>query len=257
MATSNTPDTTDNIVEKYVPAQRTANISQVLQDNVGTSITEFDLDRIGTPPGGATQWQVPDLEGIKSVDALEGIIVLWKEPRAYWATSFEETGGGTPPDCSSPDSVKAVPDGMFAEGSDANPTGECAKCPMSQWGSGGGRSQACKQMRVLFMIREGNALPEAVVLPPTSIGPMRRYFLRLASKSVPYYGVVTRLKLERTKNADGIGFAQVAPSLVQVLDDDTQERIRLYGEQFRALVDDSQIIDATETYAEYAASDGS
>lgn len=256
MAEQEEPTDIEKVRQTYVPAAPEADIGTVLRENVGQSITEFDLDRIGIPPGGATQWEVPTLEGSESVKSLDGIIVLWKEPRAYWNVPFDESGGGTPPDCSSPDSVQATPGGMFAEGSEGNPTGLCEKCPMSQWGSAeGSRAQACKQMRVLFLVRSDSYIPEAVVLPPTSIQPIRKFFLRLASRSIPYYGAVTRLELERARNNDGITFSQAKPSLVTTLDPDTAERVRQYGDQFRELISAGQIVDIASEYAEYANQD--
>jgi hypothetical protein len=215
---------------------------------VGSGLTQFDLDRISIPAGGGLSWNVPSLDGEESVKALEGIIVHWKEPRAYWSSSFEDSGGGTPPDCTSDDSVTGT--GMFGHDSEHNPTGECGTCPMSQYGSKDGGGQACKQMRVLFTVQPDSLLPQAIVLPPTSIKPMKKYFLRLASRSIPFYGVITRLELERATSGSGIKYSVVKPSLVETLDPEMAASVKEYGDSLRTALN-SQIVDlvtANESY---------
>lgn len=232
--------------DDYQVMTQAEDLRDIIESNVGDSLSQFDLDRITMPAGGALSWTVPTLDGEESVKALEGIIVHWKEPRAYWQASFEDAGGGSPPDCSSEDSVLGR--GMFGPGSEHNPSGECAECPMSAFGSKPGESnaQACKQMRVLFMVQPESLLPQAVMLPPTSIRPMKRYFLRLASKAMPFYGVVTRLELERATSGGGIKYSVVKPSVASQLEPEAASRIRHYGDGLKSVLD-SQLMDAVAT----------
>ena len=230
----------------------TEDLAEIIQENIGGALNQFDLDRIGMPAGGGQTWTVPTLEGEEDRKAIEGIIVYWKEPRAYWTESFDASGGGTPPDCSSPDGYQGT--GLFGPGSEHNPTGECAKCPMSQWGSDDrNRGQACKQMRVLFMVQPEDMLPVAVVLPPTSIRPMKKYMLRLASRSIPYWGVITRIELTREKNADGINYSVANPSLGSRLTPDQAEEIKHYSHSIRAALDSVVVNVAATEYSEAAA----
>ncbi len=77
---------------------------QVIKTNLaGEKITDRDLDRITLPAGGSRQWEVPTIEGSEYTDTLDGIIIHQTPPRAYWKKDLDEGGGGTPPDCSSPD----------------------------------------------------------------------------------------------------------------------------------------------------------
>ena len=241
--------------DSYQVMTQAEDLRDIIEANVGDNLSQFDLDRIMMPAGGGLAWTVPSLTGDEeSVKALEGIIVHWKEPRAYWRSSFEESGAGTPPDCTSDDSV--IGRGMFGPGSEHNPSGECAECPMSQYGSkpGDSNGQACKQMRVLFMVQPESLLPQAVMLPPTSIKPMKRYFLRLASRAMPFYGVVTRLELERATSQGGIKYSVVKPSVVSQLDPEAASRIRHYGDGLKSVLD-SQVMEAVsatvaETYSD-------
>ena len=194
---------------------------ETMQQNVGGGkLSEFDLDRIKVPAGGGLSWEVPGLETTQAPH-VDGVVVLWRDPRAFWEKGFEESGGGTPPDCSSPDGVVGV----------GNPGGPCASCPHSQWGSKeDGRGQACKQMRLLLMLREGDMLPVAVVAPPTSLGPLRKLFLRLVSKNVPYWSVVLRLGLVKEKSAGNFTYSKIVPSVIGRLDEQASAAARAYGE---------------------------
>jgi hypothetical protein len=125
----------------------------------------------------------------------------------------------------------AVGRGEYGPGSDGNPSGRCAACPMAEWGSKEGtNAQACKQMRLLFLLRTEDLLPLAVFLPPTSIGALRRYFMRLASKGIPYYGVLTKLTLEKTTNNNGIDYSRAVPEMSGILSKADRDAVREYGQ---------------------------
>ena len=62
---------------------------EVMRENVGAGgLTVFDLDRIKIPTGGGTMWTVPTLEGDTASKDVTGIVVAWREPRAFWRESF-------------------------------------------------------------------------------------------------------------------------------------------------------------------------
>lgn len=225
-------------LSEYAIASRSDAMAEVMRENVGQGgMTVFDLDRVKIPTGGGKLWTVPGLAGEEDVRTIDGIIVAWSEPRAFWATTLDDGGGGNPPDCSSTDGQTGR--GMYGVGSDAHPSGDCSTCPMSQWGSKGelrgddARGQACKQMRLLFMLRRDDLLPLAMFLPPTSIGPVRKYFMRLASKGVPYYGVVTTLGLDQTKNATNIEYSIVTAEMAGPLSDEDRASVKAYAESIQ------------------------
>lgn len=224
-----------------------ADLMDILTMNVGPQgLSQFDLDRIKVPAGGGLQFDIPTLDGEEQASTYEGIIVHWQEPRAYWDVNFDESGGGTPPDCSSPDGV--IGEGKFGPDSEGNPSGRCDDCQMSQWGSARGgerRGQACKQMRVLYCVRPDTMLPDVVICPPTSIKNMRKYFLRLAGRQIRFNSVITRFKLERTQSADGITYSRITPSFVARLDDDQAQRAYEYGEAIKRAIG-SRVIDLTQ-----------
>jgi hypothetical protein len=179
-----------------------ADIREAMNVNVGDGgLNATDLERIKIPGGGGTAWTIQGLDGEEMLKELSGIIIAWRDTRAYWSVPMEESDGNMPPDCSSLD----------ARTGEGEPGGNCHKCPNAEFGSGSkGEGQACKLVRQLFLVREDNLLPEIVHLPPSSLKPARQYFLRLASKGVPCYSVITRIALEKTKNGQGIVYAKAA-----------------------------------------------
>jgi len=203
-------------------------INAALGTNIGAGgLSEFDLPRIKMPAGGGLQWAVPTLEGEAMEPSIEGVIVLARDTRAYYSQPISETGGNQPPDCWSAD-------GTTGSG---KPGGACLACPLARYGSApGSRGQACKQIKQLFVLRGSLLLPEVVTLPPTSLKAAKQYLLKLTSQGVPYYAVVTRIGLERTKNAQGIAYSRAVLSFVRRLAPEEVERAREYHEMLKPLV---------------------
>jgi hypothetical protein len=224
--------------ERYAVAQvGVGALMDTLRENVGPGqLSVFDLDRVKIPAGGSTTWSVPTLEGeAQDARTLDGVVVYHREPRAFWQTPFAESGGGTPPDCAS----------QFGDIGIGTPGGECAVCPLSQWGSKPHptrpgehtRGQACKQTKLVALLQPDALLPTVVFVPPTSLKPMRSYLLGLASRSRPYWSVVTSLALEKAKNADGLEYSQVAPRLLDTLSPEAAASVKEYADAMRAALD--------------------
>lgn len=206
-----------------------AEIAEAFAENAGDDrISAFDLDRITVPSGsGAAMWRIPTLDGEEALAALEGVIIFQRTTRAYWQKEMGETGGSSPPDCSSEDGLLGV----------GNPGGTCKYCPLAAFGSGAnGRKQACKQAKLLFVLRPESAIPVCVTIPPSSLGAIKKYMLRLSGFGVPYYGAVTSLSLSRTKNVDGIDYFEVVPSVDSVLSKDDTARLREVKERLEPIL---------------------
>jgi hypothetical protein len=209
---------------------------QIIRDNLGNGgLSVFDLDRIKVPAGGSKTWTMQTVDGEVEVKSIDGIIIYFRDTRAYWPQSFADSGGGTSPDCASHDGLIGI----------GTPGGACARCPLAQFGSGG-EGQACKQVRMLFVLREHDMLPVVVALPPTSIKPVRQYFMRLASANQPIYGVVTSLTLETTKSTGGINYSRVVPSRLASLSPEQLARVKSYVAEIKPNLD--QVTANTEEY---------
>ena len=84
-------------------------------------------------------------------------------------------------------------------------------------------------MRQLFFLREENLLPEIVSLPASSVKPSRQYFMRLASKAVPCYSLITKVGLEKTKNAQGIVYSKATFTSGGRLNPEHTARVKEYA----------------------------
>lgn len=212
--------------EKYAVLQPGSEAAELVRANAaGEEIGVGDLDRIRVPAGGATNWSVPTIEGEKSEKFLEGIILHVGRRRAYWANPNPT---GDPPDCRSNDCISGI----------GEPGGDCASCPLNEFGSARradgttGRGKGCKETALLFMLRPGNHLPEVVVVPPGSLKTVKQYRLKLP---VPYFGALTRLKLTKAQNKDGIGYAQIVPEFAGALSAEQTRQVKEYADTLRGV----------------------
>ena len=176
-------------------------IAEAVAENLkGEQITEFDLPRVKVPAGGGTAWQVPTLEGVKNVDAIEGLILYAGIRRAFWE---DPNPTGDAPDCASKDGLVGIGD----------PGIECAVCPHNEWGSAvkqngqPGAGKRCREMRSLLILRPEDNLPIFISAPPSSLRGWKRYLMTLPG--IPLVQVVTRLKLKPEKNGDGIAYSEI------------------------------------------------
>lgn len=159
-------------------------------------------------------FEMPD--GTKETQ-FSGIILDLNRANAYWIESFQESGGGTPPDCSSLDGISAD---LNADNC-PSPTGKCGlgskpECPMNQFGSAG-RGKACKNLKRVHVILDGHQLPLRLTLPPTSIKAIDLYVSLLASKGIPYQLANTEFKLKEAQNKEGIKYSELVLNTVETI----------------------------------------
>lgn len=212
-------------------------LKAVFAENMAGGMSESDFDRVIVPSGGGITWEVPSLkDGVKTTDELIGVMVYYRDTRAYWQNSFDKSGGGSPPDCSSIDLVLGI----------GKPGGQCHVCPLAQFGSAEkGRGQACKQMRQIYFLMPNSLWPVVVTAPPTSVNIMRNFNMRLSGALIPYHSITMSLSLEKDKNADGITYGKIVPKAVGRIHQDnigTVEGIREMLKQALKRTDSFQII---------------
>jgi hypothetical protein len=198
---------------------------EAFRENVGGAAGPFDFRAIQIPAGGGTSWEVTTLRGDDVVKELDCVIVWAQDVRAYYRDGIDESGGGSPPDCASPDGRTGFGD----------PGGECAVCPFAAWGSAEGesRAQRCQQRKhTLILLNGGGVMPYFVSLPPTSLKAFRQYMFSLAGEGFKYWRVSTRLTLEKTKNAASIDFSRVVPMFGKPIDPE----LVTYVDQYREMI---------------------
>ena len=217
-------------------------VKEAVAANLGDGgMNVSDFERIKIPAGGGGTWTLHGLDGEEIVKELAGIIVAWRDTRAYWSVPLEESDGNMPPDCYALDARTGT----------GNPGGECAKCPFAQFGSDSrGEGQACKLVRQLFFLREENLLPEIVTLPASSIKPTRQYFMRLASKAVPCYSLITKIALEKTKNAQGIVYSRATFTSGGKLTPEQATRAKEYAAMLQPLLESTPAVPTAKDVAE-------
>ena len=179
----------------------------------GLDLSEFDLDRIVVPTGGGPAWEIRGVDADPEVTThFDGVILGYANRRAYYAVSFDESGGGSPPDCSSNDCVVGKGD----------PGGSCEACQLAQFGSSekpGGRGQACNQNMILFVVRDGDLMPSVIKVPPTSIKAVKQYVMRLIfKKRTRYCHALTRFSLAKEKNRNGVGYSSIVLQFLGSMD---------------------------------------
>ena len=177
-------------------------IGDAFTENLGgEGISLKDLDRVKIPGAGGTTWTIPTVDGEDETKQFDGVILETKLARACWQGSF--SGGSQPPDCSSDDMVRGH----------GNPGGLCAQCPFDQFGTdknGEGRAKACKESRILFILRKNEIMPLVLAAKLGGAGKhIKKYLLGLSMKGRKMYEVTTRLTLKKGKNADGIDYSEI------------------------------------------------
>jgi hypothetical protein len=208
-----------------VSEQEAAEFREAYAANIASgSITEFDLQRIKIVNGEAL-WKIPTLEGSTTAQAIEGVVVLTRDTRAYYPSKELKN---QPPDCSSNDGIT----GTAKAG--VNLGGECAKCPMAQWESApDSGAQACKQSKQLFMVRGTSMLPELVTLPPTSLKPAKQFFLKLTTQRVPHHKCIVRIDLHEASNAAHQKYGKADVKFLRMLSPEEHARAL----EFRAMAE--------------------
>lgn len=156
---------------------------------------QVSFQRVKIPSGGALQFELPgeDPENPDYAKTMEGIILFTHSAGAYWQEGSEYDDDSIPL-CSSVDGKVGI----------GEPGGSCAICPFNQFGTGkDGKGKACKNMRVLYLLCDGDCLPIQLTLPPTSIRPFTDFYnMAFAVKRRATYGSVVQIGLKRMDNGN-------------------------------------------------------
>ena len=188
---------------------------------------EFSLDRVKIPSGGMTAFEVPtgDGENTELEKEIECVILLSHPANAYYREAYR--GGSNPPDCGSFDGVTGT----------GVPGGACKTCPYNQFGSGNGKSKACKNRRMLYLLRENELFPLVLNLPVGSLRGFTRYVQSLLSRGRRPNQVVTKISLRKASSSSNIEFSQAVFKCVRPLAANEQKNIDAMTEQVRAFSD--------------------
>lgn len=218
MATKKTTGTELAPVENFTIANRYEGMDPELLAELKDQMEDLDDESgiqcrlIKIPAGGGLAYEVQgeDDDDVEYMKEITGVIVFTHRMNGYWPNSYG-TGEGEDkiPLCSSMD-------GKTGLCRDSGEVRSCESCPMNQFGSGtdakGGasRGKACKNMRRLYMMMNGDPNFYLLTVPPTSIREVNRQLAKImGSKGIPYTGLIVSLKLEKAVNAGGIAYSKV------------------------------------------------
>ena len=163
---------------------------ELAEDRDGLAMS---FQRVKIPAGGIIQFELPsdDPDNPDYAKNLTGVVLYNHSTGAYWPEG-DEYDDNVPPLCSSVDGKQGV----------GTPGGLCATCVLNHFGTASdGRGKACKNMRVLYLLRSGEYMPLQLTLPPTSIKPWREFLNQsFLLRQRATYGSVIQIGLKKMNN---------------------------------------------------------
>jgi len=218
-------------VDHNYPALANPVVCDLVTQTIGDmGVTPFQLTQIRLPTGGGLAWTIDRDSGPEAVAEFSGVIGLVKaKQRTWYRVPFDQTGGGSPPDCTSADGQH----GYGINDPDAPPDSgamvhACASCEWNQFGSkrGAGRGKDCAEVMHLYVWLKGEALPAMLQVPPTSLGAVQGYMIKLTSKFRTPASVMTRFGLSKRS---GKGVPDSSTLILTPERDLTEEEMRNMG----------------------------
>ena len=186
---------------------------------------QMSFPRIKIPAGGTIQFEIPtdDPENPDYTKTLEGVILYHHPNYVYWAEGSEYDENSTPL-CTSVDGKVGI----------GEPGGICSTCALNEYGTAAeGRGKACKNMRMLYLLCNGEYMPYQLALPPTSLKPFndfvnQAFMLRRRAS----YGSVVQISLKKVSN--GTNDYSVAV-FRRILDFEGEKlaQVRAYADSFK------------------------
>ena len=202
---------------------------------------------IKIPSGGKLAYEVQTGEDETDVDYMkevEGVIIFTHRLNGYWPGAFG-TDDNKVPACSSMDGKTAV-------WTDTGEVRTCENCPLNQYGSddnpnGTGKGKACKNMRRIYLMMNGDPNFYLLTVPPTSIKDVNKQLTKIITGGTPYTGLIVSFKLEKAKNAKGVEYSKVTVEKKGLLPPAVSAVAKEMRRQIKAKYQDMTI-----TLAEYA-----
>ena len=226
-----------------------------LQDELGDLDPESGITcrQIKVPSGGGLAFEVQgedegDAEPMKEID---GVILFTHRLSAYWPGSFGSASNPEDkiPTCSSMDGKT----GIVQAGDRSGEIITCETCPYNQYGTGvdekgnPSRGKACKNMRRIYLMMNGDPNFYLLTVPPTSIKDVNKQLTKIITGGTPYTGLIVSFKLEKAKNAKGVEYSKVTVEKKGLLPPAVSAVAKEMRRQIKAKYQDMTI-----TLAEYA-----
>lgn len=179
----------------------------------------ISLDIVKMPSAGGLTFELPgeNEDNPEIAKEITGVIVDHHAVNAYWAGKFD--GKDEPPLCMSLD-------GKFGMSLKTGEQHSCQTCPFNQFGPNK-EPKACKNMHRLYILREGDALPIMLNVPPSSLKNLKEYIAkRVILKRRKLSNVVTQITLKKAQSNGGITYSQAVFTKVGEL---TPEQVQSFA----------------------------
>ncbi len=174
-----------------------------LEDESGISCRMIKI-----PAGGKLAYEVQgDEEGEEEyLKEIDGVVIFTHRLNGYWPNAF---GTSNNPEDKIP--VCSSMDGKNGLNTQTGALEDCEHCPFNAYGSDtkGGKGKACKNMRRIYLMRNGDPNFYLLTVPPTSIKEVNKTLNRILAKGTPYTGLLLTFKLAKATNANGIDYSTV------------------------------------------------
>lgn len=181
-----------------------------------------------------------------AVTELSAIIVKVVASRAKWIKSFDEGGGGAPPDCSAPDGIT----GTVRLDETGRPvlahtgsalTRPCAGCPFN-------KPRDCRLVEKLYLILPGDhVFPFVLHATPGMLAGLTEYKTKVViSHRAPLTAVMTKLTLTTLKSKVGaIDYNSIVFACEGKLDPALAARVKDYSREIESLITAHARLDET------------
>ena len=207
------------VVEGFQIANRYQDIDPELLAELQDELEDLDPDpdilcrQIKIPSGGGIAYEVQgeDENDADSKKEIQGVIIFTHRLNAYWPGAYGDDDQNKVPVCSSMDGKT----GVNAETAESI---NCENCPSNQYGSAtdqkgnAARGKACKNMRRVYLMMDGDPNFYLLTVPPTSIKDVNKQIAKIVHGNTPYGSLVCSFKLEKAKNTAGIAYSKVVIS---------------------------------------------
>lgn len=214
MATKKT-ETALAVAENFQIANRYENIDPELLAELQDELADLDPEngisclQIKIPSGTSSAYEVQtDDDESEPMKEIEAVLVFTHRTNGYWPGAYGDDDGSKAPVCSSMDGKT----GIWAETGEVR---DCESCPYNDYGTAVDqkgqqtRGKACKNMRRLYLMMNGDPSLYLLTVPPTSIKEVNKQLAKIIGSGTPYTGMVTKLTLEKAKNANGVQYNKV------------------------------------------------
>ena len=207
------------IVSRYdgmTPEQR-----EELEDQLADLDQESGIAcrKIKIPSGGGTAYEVQgeDDDDTDPMKTITGVVVFTHRLSGYWPNAYGSSNNPEDklPACASMDGKT----GIVQTGPNSGEVITCETCPWNQYGTARdqagnqARGKACKNMRRLYILMDGDPNLYLLTVPPTSIKDVNNQLAKIA----PYADKVVTLSLEKATNAGGTPYSKVVVKRTGVL----------------------------------------